>query len=98
MISAGERLVLPLIVTNPGPATTVTVRSILPDGWRELSGSALYPVEAHGSYTIQTVVQAPQDAKPGWVAKDVVWVAEAGGKEIGSAHMRIQIGSGGLPQ
>jgi len=98
MIAPGERLNLPLTITNPGAAVDVTVRAELPDEWRELRGARIYPVAAHGSYTFQTTVQSPANAKQGWVSKDVVWKAEADGREIGSVRMRVQIGPGGLPQ
>lgn len=98
MISPGERLSLPIMITNPGPAQEVTLQSVLPPGWREVGGTAIYPVDAHGSFTVQTSLQSPAGAPKGWVSPDVVWKAEAGGKEIGSIHVRVLIGSGGLPQ
>ena len=98
MISPGEKLNLPITIHNPGPATGVMLRAVLPPGWKELRGTAIYPVEAGGAYTVQTTLQSPADAPKGWVNPDVVWNAEAGGKPIGSIHMRVLIGSGGLPQ
>ena len=99
MIAAGEKLTLPLTITNAGSTPLeVKLESVLPDGWRAEQGTAIYPVPAHGSYTIQTVVQSPAGAQQRWVSKDVVWKAEAAGKEIGVVRMRVQIGSGGLPQ
>jgi len=98
MLSPGEKLSLPITIHNPGPATEVTLRAVLPAGWKELRGRAIYPVEAHGAYTVQTTLQSPADAPKGWVNSDVVWNAEAGGKTIGTIHMRVLIGSGGLPQ
>ena|SRR5579871_2529022 len=99
MIGAGDKLTLPLTITNPGStALEVKLQSALPDGWREEQGTAIYPVPARGSYTVQTVVQSPAGAPQGWVSKDVVWKAESAGKEVGAVHVRVQIGSGGLPQ
>lgn len=98
MISAGERLTLPLVIHNAGAAMDVTVESSLPDGWRELRGTAIYPVGAGDSYMFQTTIQAPGNAAQGWVSKDVVWKASAGGREFGSVRVRVQIGGGGLPQ
>jgi LmbE family N-acetylglucosaminyl deacetylase len=96
MISPGEKLSLPITISNSGPPTDVTLKPSFPEGWREERGTAIYPVDAQGSYTVQTVLQSPANAAKGW--SDITWKAEAGGKEIGSVHMRVQIGGGGLPQ
>jgi LmbE family N-acetylglucosaminyl deacetylase len=99
MISPGEKLTLPITITNSeATAREVTLQAILPEGWREERGRAVYPVDARGSYTVQTVLQSPAGAQKGWVNPDIIWKAEAGGKEIGSIHMRVLIGGGGLPQ
>jgi LmbE family N-acetylglucosaminyl deacetylase len=99
MISPGEKLTLPITITNwESTAREVTLQAVLPQGWRVERGSAIYPVDAQGSYTVQTVVESPAGASKGWVNPDIIWKAEAGGKEIGSIHMRVLIGSGGLPQ
>jgi hypothetical protein len=89
-------LSLPVTIVNPGPATEVTLRPVLPEGWREERGTAIYPVAAYGSYTVQTMVRSPANALKGWA--EIVWKAEAGGKEIGEIRMRVQINSGALPQ
>jgi LmbE family N-acetylglucosaminyl deacetylase len=99
MISPGEKLTLPITITNSeSTAQEVTLQAVLPDGWREERGQAIYPVDPRGSYTVQTVVQSPAGAQKGWVKPNIVWKAEAGGREIGSIHMRVLIGGGGLPQ
>jgi LmbE family N-acetylglucosaminyl deacetylase len=99
MISPGERLTLPITMTNwESTAREVTLQAVLPEGWRVERGPAIYPVDARGSYTVQTVVESPAGAPKGWVTPDIIWKAEARGKEIGSIHMRVLIGSGGLPQ
>ena len=98
MLSPGEKLNLPITITNSNSATDVTLRSILPEGWKEDLGTAIYPIGANGSYTVQTLVRPPASTPPGWVAKEVVWKAESGGQEIGSIRVRVMIGSGGLPQ
>ncbi len=98
MISPGEKLNLPITIRNPGPAANVMLQAVLPPGWNELRGTAIYPVDANGAYTVQTTLQSPAGAAKGWVSPDIVWNAEAGGKPIGSIHMRVLIGSGGLPQ
>jgi LmbE family N-acetylglucosaminyl deacetylase len=99
MLSPGERLTLPITITNgESTAREVTLQAVLPQGWRVERGPAIYPVDARGSYTVQTVVESPAAAPKGWVTPDIIWKAEAGGKEIGSIRMRVLIGGGGLPQ
>jgi LmbE family N-acetylglucosaminyl deacetylase len=98
MISPGEKLTLPITISNSGPAAEVTLQAVLPRGWKEERGTAIYPVDADGTYTVQTVLQSPADAAKGWVTPDIIWKAEAGGREIGSVRMRVLIGGGGLPQ
>jgi len=99
MISPGEKLTLPItIINSESTARDVTLQAILPEGWKVERGTATYPVEAHGSYTAQTIVRGPAGEEKGWVKPDIIWKAEAGGKEIGAIHMRVQIGPGGLPQ
>jgi LmbE family N-acetylglucosaminyl deacetylase len=99
MISPGEKLTLPITITNSeSTSRDVTLRAVLPDGWREERGTAIYPVNARGSYTVQAVLQSPAGAHKGWVKPEIIWKAEADGKEIGSIHMRVLIGGGGLPQ
>jgi len=99
MISPGERLTLPIRIINADAAPhDVTLEAVLPGGWHVEAGQATYPVDAHGSYTVQALVRGPAQAPKGWVKPDIIWKAQAGGKEIGSIHMRVEIGSGGLPQ
>jgi LmbE family N-acetylglucosaminyl deacetylase len=99
MISPGEKLTLPITITNSeSNAQEVTLRAVLPHGWNAERGPAIYPVDARESYTVQTVLQSPANAPKGWVNPDIIWRAEAGGKEIGSIHMRVLIGGGDLPQ
>jgi LmbE family N-acetylglucosaminyl deacetylase len=99
MISPGEKLTLPITITNwESTAREVTLQAVLPQGWRVERGQAIYPVDARGSYTVQTVLESPDGAPKGWVSPDIIWKAEAGGQAIGSIHMRVLIGAGGLPQ
>jgi LmbE family N-acetylglucosaminyl deacetylase len=99
MIAPGERLHLPITITNAtDSAQDVTVKFSLPDGWREENGTAVYPVDAQGSYQIQAVIQSPAQAPRGWVPRDVIASAQAGGADAGSIHVRVLIRGGGLPQ
>jgi LmbE family N-acetylglucosaminyl deacetylase len=99
MISPGEKLTVPIRIINAeSTPRDVTLEAILPEGWQVETGRATYPVDAHGSYTAQTIIRGPAQASKGWVKPDITWKAQADGKEIGSIHVRVQIGAGGLPQ
>jgi LmbE family N-acetylglucosaminyl deacetylase len=98
-IAAGERLHLPITITNAtNAAEDVTLKLSLPDGWREENGTAVYPVEAQGTYQVQAVIQSPPQAPRGWVQRDIVASAQAQGRDAGSIHVRVMIGGGGLAQ
>jgi LmbE family N-acetylglucosaminyl deacetylase len=98
-IAAGERLHLPITITNlTNAAEDVTLKFSLPDGWREENGTAVYPVEAQGTYQVQAVIQSPPQAARGWVQRDIVASAQAQGRDAGSIHVRVMIGGGGLAQ
>jgi len=97
-VQPGETLHLPLVISNDGaePAN-VALTTALPQGWREGSGAARYPVAAHDSYPVQATVAVPLSAKVGeW--HEVSYQAEARGKTIGSITLRVNIAPGGLPQ
>jgi len=96
-IAPGEQLHLPVLIHNAtGAAHEVTLQATVPKGWNVVDGQAVFPVEAHDTYTVQTVLASPSAKEPAW--QTVVWRAESGGQEIGSITMRVNIANGGLPQ
>ena len=96
-VSNGGQLHVPILIHNDtdGPVV-VTVSSTLPPGWRELNGTARYPVRPHEAYPAQTVYVAPSTRQPEWQA--LSWKAEANGQTIGTITLRVRTDSPGLPQ
>jgi LmbE family N-acetylglucosaminyl deacetylase len=74
----------------------VTLTSTLPAGWKEVQGTARYPVRPHETYPAQTLYIASSTAKPEW--HTLVWKAEANGQTIGVLTLRVLTDSPGLPQ
>ena len=96
-ITPGERLHLPILIHNAtGEARDVTLSAKLPQGWSVAAGHAIYPVEAHATYAVQTILASPTQGEPAW--QTVEWNAESGGKAVGTITMRVNLTSGGLPQ
>jgi LmbE family N-acetylglucosaminyl deacetylase len=96
-IAPGERLHLPLLIHNgTGKTSDVTLSATVPHGWNIVAGQAIYSVEAHDTYPIQTVLAAPAEKEPAW--QTVVWNAESAGRTVGTITMRVNLAGGGLPQ
>jgi hypothetical protein len=68
----------------------------LPAGWKELYGTARYPVHPHEVYPVQAVYEAASTAKPEW--QTLHWRAESRGDVIGTITLRVLTDSTGLPQ
>jgi LmbE family N-acetylglucosaminyl deacetylase len=94
----GGTLHIPLLIHN-GTQSPVEVRltAVLPKGWTEDAGSALYPLPAGGSYPMQAILHAPSTGNVEW--QQIAFDAESGGQPIGTVTLRVLLGkSGGLPQ
>jgi hypothetical protein len=96
-IAPGERLHLPLVIHNAtAEARNVELSAAIPKGWSVAAGQAIYPVDAHGAYPVETVLASPSQAEPAW--QTIVWKAEVEGKAVGSITLRVNLATGGLPQ
>jgi len=96
-IAPGERLHLPLVIHNATAETrNVELSATAPRGWSVAAGQAIYPVDAHNGYPVETVLASPQQSEPAW--QTVVWKAEVEGKTVGSITVRVNLATGGLPQ
>jgi len=96
-LAPGERLHLPILIHNgTDDARDVTLTAAVPRGWTITAGQAVFPVDARETYPVETVLTSPAKGDPAW--QTVVWKAESNGKTIGSISMRVNLGSGGLPQ
>ena len=94
----GSALHVPLVIRNAtGDAEEVSLTVALPKGWNEKTGSARYAVGAQDLYAVQAVVNTPSAGKLEW--QEISWIAEAGGRQIGTIKVRVLVGiGGGLPQ
>lgn len=96
-IAPGERLHLPVLIHNgTDKDRDVTLSATVPTGWNILAGQAIYSVDTHDSYPIETVLASPTQKEPPW--QTVVWTAESEGKTVGTITIRVNLTTGGLPQ
>lgn len=94
----GGTLHVPLLIRNDtqSPAE-VSLTAVLPKGWTQETGSALYAVAAGNSYPVLAILTAPSAGDVEW--QELTFKAEASGRQIGSVTVRVLLGkSGGLPQ
>ena len=86
----GQSVEIPLVIRNDAATReTVTLSSMLPHGWVEEARYSTFPLPADGAYAAHRVLTVPAAAKPGWY--EVMWKAEAGGRQIGTAALRIYV-------
>jgi hypothetical protein len=79
---------VPIIIRNDtDSAQKISLTAELPSGWKEESGSAIYPVDAHGSYPVTTIFTAPDGNRPEW--QEIHFNAASGGKTISSVTLRV---------
>ncbi len=92
-----SRFVIPVVVQNPTNAQLPVKLSVeLPDGWgfvRQPPGSFTVDPQSDYSYIFETKT-APE--KKGWNFINIK--AEAGGKEIGSVRIRVELEPGAMPE
>jgi hypothetical protein len=96
-VGNGEQVHVPILIRNDSdePAEVI-VTSTLPPGWRELHGTAHYPVRPHEAYTAHTAYVTASTAKSEW--QTLQWKAESGGHVIATVSLRAKTASPGLPQ
>ena len=96
-VGGGETLHISILIRNDTDrAVEVTLSATLPPDWKELSGTARYPVLAHDEYPVQAFCVAPSKQASEW--QPLTWTAEVNGKAAGSVSVRVQLAGGGLPQ
>lgn len=93
----GSELHVPLLMhDDTEQPATIDLGVQLPPGWREIAGSARYPLRADDVYPTEAVLIAPSHGS-GW--QSITWQAQSGGKAIGSVRVRVFLTrDGGLPQ
>jgi LmbE family N-acetylglucosaminyl deacetylase len=96
-VAPGDSLWVPLLIRNDTDAAKrVTVRAVLPAGWSEKPGAAVYSVEPHDCYPVQLTVTPPESDKSRW--QTLAWEATADGRKIGTVTLRVDVVGNGLPQ
>ncbi|HEX5410655.1 MAG TPA: PIG-L family deacetylase [Terriglobia bacterium] len=79
---------VPIVIRNDtDSAQKVSLTAEIPSGWKEESGSAVYPVEAHDTYPVRAVFVAPDGTRPEW--QEIHFEAAAGGKTVSSLTLRV---------
>jgi hypothetical protein len=97
MGTADFHLWVPLILRNAsGSAQQVTLRSSLPAGWTETPGATSYSLAAHEERPVSLFLVAPQSQKGSW--QTLKFDAEAGGRNLGSATLKVNVDYNGVPQ
>jgi len=96
-LEGGEALNVPITIHNDTDQNAeVALTASLPSGWREVRGTARYPVAAHDVYPVQTAGVAPSPRDSEWFT--ITWKAEAEGKTVGTLALRVNVAPGSLPQ
>jgi len=96
-VGNGEAIHVPILIRNDtDEGAEVTLTSSLPAGWKELHGTARYPVRPHEAYPARIAFVAASTAKPEW--QTLHWKAESHGEVVGDITLRVQTASPGLPQ
>lgn len=93
-----DTLWVPLLVRNDTDAEeTVTIEAKLPNGWTQKPADTTYTVGPHDAYPIQLTIKPNNDAEKGsW--QNLSWTASAGGQQLGTVTLKVQVVSNGLPQ
>ncbi|MGO8788861.1 MAG: PIG-L family deacetylase [Terriglobia bacterium] len=96
-VGNGEAVNVPILIHNDtDQPVEVTLTSTLSTGWKEINGTARYPVRPHETYPAETRYIAPATDKAEW--QTLTWKAEANGQTIGTLTLRVMTDSPGLPQ
>ncbi len=96
-VAPGDTLWVPLLIRNDSDAEeTVAVSSTLPNGWTQKPADQSYTVGPHDVFQIQLTVKPNDSDKGNW--QNLSWTATSDGKQLGTAALRVQVISNGLPQ
>ena len=91
-IHVDGRLAIPLVVENPTDSAIEATFSVqAPDGWK-ITPVAPAAIAAHTQYYLRVQAAAPAILAPGWQQFTVS--AQAGGKNIGTVPLRVELSNG----
>lgn len=101
-LEAHGTLVIPVWIRNRTAKTQeITVSAIMPAGWSVQSGTGRFSVGAQQTAATRVEVllpPLPENAQNKSAAQEVSVRAEANGKIIGEAKLRVELRKGALPQ
>ncbi len=87
-VGAGMEVSVPVVIRNDtDSAQKVSLTVEAPSGWKEESGSAVYPVAAHDTYPIRAILVAPDGNRPAW--QEIHFKAAASGETASSVVLRV---------
>lgn len=96
-VAPGETLWVPLIIRNDTDTQAqVTLHPNLPAGWSQQPTATQYTVGPHDFYSVQLTITPSASQKGTW--QTLSWDAESNGKKIGTATLRVDVVSNGMPQ
>ncbi len=96
-VAPGDTLWVPLLIRNDTDAEeTVAIQATLPNGWTQKPADQSYVVGPHDVYSVQLTIKPNDSDKGNW--QNLSWTATADGKQLGTAALRVQVISNGLPQ
>ncbi|MEW6511167.1 MAG: PIG-L family deacetylase, partial [Bacteroidota bacterium] len=96
-VAAGSYLHIPLLIRNDTPdSASVTLRPLLPSGWREANGSGTYRIPPGGAAAVQTFVRCAEGTTTNPV--DVSWEASSAGARLGDVTLHVTLKDWTLPQ
>jgi LmbE family N-acetylglucosaminyl deacetylase len=89
---------IPLLIENPtNDGMNVNLTTEIPEGWTYIKKPAQQVfVQAHQTYSLNVEVRTPAERVESW--KTITIRADAGGKELGSIDLHVQLNGGALPQ
>lgn len=87
----------PLVLRNgTNDSVDITLRPVIPEGWKLSSGEATYHLGANETFPVQTFFfTGPEQTKQ---PVDVKWEAFIGGKSAGIVSIRVSLSEWSLPQ
>jgi LmbE family N-acetylglucosaminyl deacetylase len=89
-VKSGTQLHVPILINNTTEASeNVSVKALLPDGWKSRDQNAIYAVAAHDSYTADVVVLAPSVITTPW--QELNFEVNLNGKEVGHVTLHVDL-------
>ena len=87
-VGEGMTLSVPLILRNDTASLQqVTLTATVPSGWKQTSGAAIYPVEAHSFYPLHADFVAPNGKRAMW--QEISFKAAVNGEAVSSVTLRV---------